>query len=153
VPAAALEGIVRVLVAAPEDQVGGLEENDEPLGAPVWLRVTGAVKPLWATRDTVKLAEVPAVTVFVAGDMESENVGAATTVRVEVADSDTPVPAPVTWTVYVPMPALEGTVSVLVAAPEDQVGGFEEKVDPAGAPVWVRVTGAENPFCAVSDRV
>ena len=44
------------------------------------------------------------------------------------------------------MDALEGTVSVLVAAPEDHVGGFEEKVDPVGAPVWLSVTGAENPF-------
>ena len=88
-----------VLVAAPEDQVGGFEEKVDPVGAPVWLMVTGAVKPLCATRDTVKLVEVPAVTVFVAGDMESEKVGAATTFSIEVADSETPVPVPVTWTV------------------------------------------------------
>jgi hypothetical protein len=93
------------------------------------------------------------VTVFVAGDMESVKVGAAATVRAEVADPETPVPVPVTLMLYVPTAALEGIVSVLVAAPEDQVGGFEEKVDPAGAPVCVRVTGAENPFWAVSDTV
>jgi hypothetical protein len=44
---------VRVLEAAPEDQAGGFEENDDPVGAPVWLSVTGAAKPFCAVRDTV----------------------------------------------------------------------------------------------------
>ena len=135
-----------MLVVAPEDHVGGLEVNTEPVGAPVWLRVTGAVNPFCAVSDTVKLVEVPAVTVFVAGDRESVNVGAAFTVTVEVADAVTPVPVPVTLMAYVPTAALEGIVKVLDAAPDDQVGGFEEKLEPAGAPVSERVTGAENPL-------
>jgi hypothetical protein len=44
---------VRVLVAAPEDHAGGFAENDDPVGAPVWLRVTGAAKPFCAMSDTV----------------------------------------------------------------------------------------------------
>ena len=42
---------------------------------------------------------------------------------------------------------------VLEAAPADHVGGFDENDDPAGAPVWLSVTGAAKPFCAVSDTV
>jgi hypothetical protein len=85
-----------VLVAAPEDHVGGFEENDEPVGAPVWLSVTGAAKPFCAARETARLVAVPAVTVFVDGEMPSVKVGAALTVTVEVADAVTPVPLPVT---------------------------------------------------------
>ena len=85
-----------MLVAAPEDHVGGFEVNEDPVGAPVWVRVTGAVNPFCAVSDTVKLVEVPAVTVFVAGERASVNVGAAFTVNVEVAVPVTPVPDPVT---------------------------------------------------------
>jgi hypothetical protein len=138
-----------VLVAAPEDHVGGFEENDDPVGAPVWLSVTGAAKPFWAVKETARLVAVPAVTVFVAGERPSVKVGAALMVTVDVAEAVTPVPVPVTLMEYVPTGALEGMVSVLEAAPEDQVGGFEAKLAPVGAPVWVSVTGAAKPLCAV----
>jgi hypothetical protein len=85
-----------VLEPAPDDQTGGFDENDDPLGAPVWVSVTGAVKPFTAVSDTAKLVEVPAVTVFVAGERPRVKVGAPSTVRVTVADPESLVPVPFT---------------------------------------------------------
>jgi hypothetical protein len=140
---------VRVEVPAPPEMLAGLKLAVTPDGRPLADKDTALPKPPAAALVMVEVPELPAFTLTDAGLAESEKLGAVplVIVRLMVAVSVKPPPAPVMVRVDVPAlaPLLAVRVSVEEPDPPEMVVGLKLAVTPDGNPLAARETALLNP--------
>ena len=128
---------VRMLVPAPGAAID-VDDNliVTPLGAPVTLKLTGALKALLLV---IVIFVVPLeLTAASIEDDESvmTSAGALTTVRLNAAECEVLPLVPTTFTAYTPAVTLVAATNVKVVLPDaESVAGENVDVTPAGKPV------------------
>jgi hypothetical protein len=142
--------VVTVIVEVPlAVTVVGLKLAEAPVGNPLALSVTTPVNPFRAPIVTVYVVELPALTVWEAGDAEREKSGADATTRLEVAECVRLPLVPVIVSVEVPVGVVPVVVTVIVEVPlVVTVAGEKLALAPVGRPLALSVTVPVNPFRA-----
>lgn len=152
-----MEAVFTVSVEVPDPVTEvGLNVPVAPVGRPLTVNPTGALKPFTAVTEGVYVVLEPCTTVCEVGEEESVKSGPATalTTSVEVAVCVSVPLVPVNVSVYVPAGVVADVVTVSVEVPDPVTEeGLNVPVAPVGKPLTLNATTPLKPFAAAAAAV